>query len=221
MTSISKSRGHSGAVLVELAIVIIPLILLLFGVFELGRIMSQVSWFGQTAYLATLAAGEVSTGQSATSANGTFDTVYNWQNSYDFDSESLGHQKSRLCDTPDRLPEFRNRGNNVQDVSVRARADMPLLMKFIPLSVGTTMVGPYLLPLRPPTNLDRFSNYQDSSGDPLYFDCNNVLVSNPVTDTCPSGDVGAPTPPHPPFNRCLYVKYKNTPACQQANVNPD
>lgn len=158
-----------GSVISEMAVILPLLVLLLFGTFEIGRLLAQYSWIQQTSYNAAflgsgLTDNNFSTGPAATGAQKDYNKVNSLKNA---------------MAAPNIGATFDPIGNTV---AVQIQGQMNLLSKMFPMDVNVTSTGPSSILNYNPGNLSNFEN----NGSTEQYDCDGqpcTVGSCPTT--CP------------------------------------
>lgn len=156
MRSFRAFSNARGAVLAELAFVLPVLLLFLFGILELGRLFSQVSWLANVSYISVLTGGENPPGpQGEIAMNGKFDQLAPLQ------SQALGSiSRTPLYHINDDLVEM--------SVSTRVKTISPALS----LPLALKLVGPMLV--LDPTVAGSMNDFDNPS---CLYDCNGVKTT--------------------------------------------
>lgn len=204
MPKVLKKSNQCGASIVEFALFIPILILFFLGLVELGRLLSQITWVGQTAYQAVMIGGETSDVIGAAVMAKRVEELSELQD-------------SQLTDQLNFIdPPVYDEEN--QTVSVRLGGEVNQLLNApIDLGLNISVVGPTLTSSNPPPEgLDEPSNpscvfYCPWQGvEP----CCTPPCSAPLS-TCSQfpaplpGDPGPPTPtPRPPGGSCFLAGTK-------------
>lgn len=164
-----RCRQHGGA-LVEFAIALPVCLLIIFGVFELGRLLAQYSWIQQTSYNSAFLGSGFTLTSPQTEPNYVAAELWNKSNSVSKNSM-------------EQIPVINVSNSAASSITVRIDGDMNLLTNLYPLSVD---VSSYSVQFTQSSNLGNtlsFENYSDLNG-PSFFNCNGE-VCGPIADCSP------------------------------------
>jgi len=200
-----------GAALIELAIVVPLLALLLFGVFSLGRAISQLAWVSQSSYAAVVAGGESVGAIVQTQSNSTFSALFDVLNS------SNGRQL-RGAGGGSGVASSLDQANRLVKVSVDVETSP--IGGFWSLPVKLDTVGPLLTSERLPGNLSTFENASPcANGAPLQLPCGRCSCpsSSPKPPPVLGPMVGIPGVDVAPLNTASWASYLTSNAIDSGN----
>lgn len=179
MKSCSAKKEIRGAALIEFAVVFPLLVLLLVGVYSLGRAIAQLAWLSQSSYAAVVAGGESVRSVVESESTVTFQSLFNVLNGKN--GSQLGGPDSdsgMVTTTLDQAKRLVTVNVDVQTVPLAGMWSLPMRLE---------TVGPLLTLERAPGNLSTFENVSPCPGGaPLQYPCGNC--------SCPA----SPNPKPPP-----------------------
>lgn len=168
-----QPRQHGGA-LVEFAIALPICLLVIFGVFEIGRLLAQYSWVQQTSYNSAFLGSGFTLTSPQTDPNYVAATLYN---------------KSNIVakNAMQQSPSIDVNNTTSSSISVRIDGDLNLLTNLYPLDIDVTSYSIKFTQNVVPGSTVYFENFSDSSG-PTFFNCDGSPCGNNSAcsaDVCP------------------------------------
>ena len=148
--------SHGGALL-EFALALPLCIFLVFGVFELGRLLIQYSWIQQTSYNAALLGSGFTLSSPNTEPGVVAAQLYALSNSANKNSMTRSPQVSIVNPSAD-------------TIEVGINGQMNLLTNFYPLGVDVKSRAPTIIIPYSAGSANQFGNYNGG-----YYDCNGNL----------------------------------------------
>ena len=154
----NKNNENGGAFL-EFALVFPLCLVFLFGIFELGRMLSQYSWVQQTTYNAAFLGSGLTTNSNQTLPQDVAARLYSLQNAA---------ARNPMTSQPDINILSRTDGS----MEVGISGPMKMIMPGTPLSLKVSSVSPGLLVPYNAGDLNRFENASE------FYDCNGNPCGN-------------------------------------------
>jgi hypothetical protein len=157
LSSFKKTIRQDGGALVEFAIALPVCILIIFGVFELGRLLAQYSWVQQTSY------------NSAFLGSGF--TLTSPQTEPNYVATELYNQNNRVArNAMNQNPTIDINNSTASSITVRVDGAMNLLTNLYPLGVDISSYSVRFSQNISLGNTLSFENFSDQNG-PFYFHC--------------------------------------------------